>query len=186
MRFLPVFCLSFLLAACVSTQDVDRPAQVSQRLDTAAVAYVSVPPDGHFGKTVYANSGMMAANAVAKAFQAHLQNVYVASAPATIDDALQAARGAGARYLISPVILHWEEHATQWSWRSDRVRIKLTVIDTMSGNIVETAVLKGTSGAAAFFVRREPQQLLAPPLDQYVESLFPEKSGYPVGIATLR
>ena len=174
-RFLAI-CALFALSACGSTHDIDRPMQFSKRLDPSASAYVTVPQDGYHDQTVYQGSGMMTANAVVAAFQPHFSQVFEASAPQTLESAMVAAREMGASYVIAPAILHWEERAGQWSLRSDRAGIELSVIEVATGDVIETAVVKAVSGYAAYFVRRRPQQLLPAPLNQYADSLFPERT----------
>jgi Domain of unknown function (DUF4823) len=176
MKSFLIVCVLLTVSACVSTYDVDRPDQVSKRLNASTSAYVTVPPDGHYGQTLYKGSGAKAANAVAAAFRPYLRQVTEAKEPMTLEMALADAREAKADYLIAPSILHWEDRATLWSGRSDRVRIELCVIEVSTGDVVEKATIKGTSGFAAFWVRRRPEQLLPAPLKEYVASLFPQRS----------
>jgi len=176
MRKLAIFILLAGLSACVSSWDVDRPNQLSKRMDPSVTAYVSVPPDAALGKTHYRGSGLMVATAVATAFGHHMRQVDVASGPQTYDAALEAARQSGAAYLIAPDILIWEDRSGHWSGRTDWARIEISVVEVATGDVIETAVVGATSGFSAMFRDAHPQDLLKKPVRSYVDSLFPGQS----------
>jgi Domain of unknown function (DUF4823) len=172
MRILVIFSILIVLTSCADTHEVHRVSQVSQRLSADGIAYVSVPPDGRYGSTVYTGSGAMASQIVVAAFSRHMTRVEQASAPQTFVKSLEAAKQARATYLVAPAILHWEDRATEWSGRPDKVELRISVVDTASGKVIETAVVSGTSGLATFG-GDHPQDLLPEPVQQYVDSLFP-------------
>jgi hypothetical protein len=170
MRTLILIIALLGLAAC-ETYAVDRPNQISQRLAPAATAYVSVPPDGKYGKTVYAGSGAMAAQIVAAAFSRHFDHIEQASEPQTFDLALERAKEMRVAYLIAPAILHWEDRASFWSGRTDIAKLQILVIDVTTGQTIEQAVVSGTKGWPVFR-NIHPQHVLPRPVGQYVDSLF--------------
>jgi len=162
---------ALLLTGCADTHSVQRGQQLSHKLSANKLAYVSVPPDGRYGRTVYNGSGAMASQIVAAAFSRHMLRVEQASSPQTFEKSLEAAKQAKASYLIAPAILHWEDRATEWSAIPDKVELQISVIDTTTGKVIETAVVSGTSGLATFG-GDHPQDLLPEPVRQYVDSLF--------------
>jgi hypothetical protein len=170
MRALILIIALLGLAAC-GTYAVDRPPQISKRLAPSATAYVSVPPDGKYGRTVYTGSGAMAAQIVATAFARHLDHVEEASAPQTFDLALERAKELKAAYLIAPAILHWEDRARFWSGRSDKAELQIAVVDVTTGQTIEHAVVGGIKGWPVFR-NIHPQKLLPRPVGEYVDSLF--------------
>lgn len=103
-----------------------------------------------------------------------MAKVEEATAPQTRDEALAAAKEAGASYLIVPAILHWEDRATEFSGLSDRVEIEIVVIEIATGDMIERAYIKGTNGIPDL-ASTKPEQLLPIPVNRYVDSLFIQK-----------
>ena len=75
------------------------------------------------------------------------------------------------KYLVYPTILHWEDRATEWSGRSDKVEIKVVVVDVLTGNTITGSIIKGSSGLATFG-GDHPQDLLPGPVNQFVSTLY--------------
>ncbi len=144
---------------------------VQQKLSPAGSAYVSVPADGRYGKTVYEGSGRMTATIIAGAFMRRLSTVAQADGVQSYEQALAAARKTGAVYLVSPDIMHWEDRATEWSGKPDRVEVRIRIIDTMSENDIASGLISGRSGWATLG-GDHPQDLLPVPTEEYVGSLF--------------
>jgi len=87
------------------------------------------------------------------------------------EDALRFARGKNFIYLVYPTILHWEDRATEWSGKSDRVEVKIQVVDVKAGLPVETVLIKGRSGLGTLG-GDHPQDLLPEPIEGFVSSLY--------------
>jgi Domain of unknown function (DUF4823) len=166
------FVLTLLgLAACADTHSVQRINETTRKLSRTEIGYVAVPQDGRYGGTVYAGSGAMTSQIVMAAFSRHLERVTVAGSVQGFDASLAAARQAKASYLISPTILHWEDRATEWSGISDKVSVRISVVDAATGKIIDSAVVDGRSGWATLG-GDHPQDLLPEPIGQYADSLF--------------
>ena len=82
-----------------------------------------------------------------------------------------AAKASGATYLVAPEILHWEDRATEWSGKPDRVDVDIRVIAPTSGAVIASSVISGKSKWATFG-GDHPQDLLPEPVDEYVGTLF--------------
>ena len=90
---------------------------------------------------------------------------------ATLADQLAAARSGGFNYLVAPAIAHWEDRATEWSGRPDRIEIELRTLRTSDGATVALASIEGRSRWATMG-GDSPEDLLAEPISAYVEWLF--------------
>jgi hypothetical protein len=101
----------------------------------------------------------------------HLTRVEQAERPETYQRAMEAAKKIGATYLIDPSIAHWEDRATEWSGISDKVELQISIYDTATGRLIERGTVSGRSGLATLG-GDHPQDLLPPPVNQYVDSLF--------------
>lgn len=163
------------LAGCTASyqkQDLAGNGAVSTApLSSATRIYVAVPPDGAYETKVYAGSGRMTAQAIAAAFAKHGSAVTLADAPAPRDQAIAAARTAGAQFAALPVISHWEPRATEWSGRPSRMAIALSMVDVSSTVVVSNTELSGRSRIVSF-TRTSPERLLREPIQQYVDTMY--------------
>lgn len=90
---------------------------------------------------------------------------------ANFEDAIAQAQRADQDILIFPTILHWEDRATEWSMISDKVEIRVDVVQVDSGHIISSGIIKGSSGLATLG-GDHPQDLLPEPIAESVSSLF--------------
>jgi hypothetical protein len=67
--------------------------------------------------------------------------------------------------------LHWEDRATEWSGKSDRLEIQLVIFNVHTGDELANATLTGKSKWATFG-GDHPQDLLENPILEYVASLY--------------
>ncbi len=110
-------------------------------------------------------------SAVASAFSSRAQIVEMEETRNELPESLQDARARGADYYIRVEILHWEDRATEWSGLSDKVTIKLLVINSETEAIADSVTIDGKSRWATFG-GDHPQDLLEKPLQDYVSRLF--------------
>ena len=120
---------------------------------------------------MYYGSGKKLANATLFAFSAHLKNIVIGDKLEDSKQALTTANNSGYTYLIYPEIIHWEDRATEWSGKRDRVIVKVTLSDVATGETIDSGILKGTSKWGTFG-GDHPEDLLAEPLKNYASSLF--------------
>ncbi len=73
--------------------------------------------------------------------------------------------------MVTTEILHWEDRATEWSGRPDRVEVQISVYDTSTREEVASSSYSGKSKWATFG-GDHPQDLLSEPTDNYVRSLY--------------
>lgn len=170
MRAVPALAAGLLLAACAPSYTVHDLAAPQGALSHAKAVLVSMPDDARFGDIRYPGSGSYTAHAVRRAFRRHAIRVDITAGchgPACVAEPYGAPYG----YYVEPEILHWEDRATAWSRRPDRVEIKLTVYDLFTGLPVSTHVFEGESPKGTL-VSDRPRDLLAEPLARYVRGLY--------------
>ena len=172
MRLLCGIIFSTMLIGCADTHEFLRGNGGGQVvLERNASAYIAVPRDGVYGGTVYHGSGQNTAQIILAAFPKHLLQVVTAPAYEDYKKSLELVKKEGYNYLIYPVILEWEDRATEWSGIPDRVSVKITVVDANTGRVADSAIVKGRSGWATFG-GDHPQDLLPKPTGEYASSLF--------------
>lgn len=89
----------------------------------------------------------------------------------SFDEAIQYTNDNSFNYLIYPQILHWEDRATEWSGISDKVTVKINIIEANTKKTLDSATIEGTSGWATLG-GDHPQDLLKKPINDFVNSLY--------------
>jgi len=74
-------------------------------------------------------------------------------------------------YYVQPEILHWEDRATEWSGKSDRLEIQVLLYDTSSKSEIMSSSYKGKSQWLTFG-GDHPQDLLPKPTEEFVDALY--------------
>jgi hypothetical protein len=178
-HLLSLLLLAVLCSGCVHTYTA-RTISRTGPLSTNTAALVALPEDGRFEKIPYPGSGRKAALAVSKAFSKHLRSVDVTAQTDTLAKHLEQARAGKFDYLIVPTIIHWEDRATEWSGRSDRIEIEVRAVDVPSEKTLSLGSVTGKSKWATFG-GDVPEDLLPVPLGVYVDWLFsPEGTSLPL------
>jgi hypothetical protein len=160
-----------VFSGCTSTYESTSPVPFKGKLKADGSAYVALPEDGHFETIPYPGSGRKTALAISEAFSRHLKKVEVAPEVSSYDQSLEKAKNGSFDYLVVPTILHWEDRATEWSGRPDRIQIELRTVDVPTAATLGVESIKGTSKWATLG-GDVPEDLLKVPIDAYVDSLF--------------
>lgn len=171
MRTLAFVLLLWLLSSCKSTQFVRLASAAVPKLDPSATIYVAMPEDGAYGAKAYAGSGLATRDALASAFEKHAVRVCIASAHEPREVALAKASELGCKYGVLPSITQWEDRATEWSGLPDRVLVQLVLVEVDAGREIDAVSIEGKS-AWATFGGDHPEDLLAAPIGEYVDSLY--------------
>lgn len=160
--------LSLALAACVSTYTRQTVTPAQSKLAATGSVLVAVPQDGAYGDQTYPASGSATANAVRAALSRFSNNVQLATGCSELS--CLTSNSTPYDYYVVPQILHWEDRATEWSGKKDRIELKITVY-SRDGSPVASQIISGASKWFTFG-GDHPQDLLAEPINQYVQSLY--------------
>lgn len=161
-----------LLNGCADSNQIIRLNSVNNtKLDRNGAVYVSLPKDGVYENTIYHGSGMNTATIIQTAFAKRVRDVEVGHNIENFKEALASAKKAQAKYLVYVTILHWEDRATEWSGKPDRVEIKMEIINVSDGKTIGGTIIKGKSGLATFG-GDHPEDLLPKPVEEFVSSLY--------------
>ena len=115
-KWLKVITAALLLAACADTHQLVRvDDSPSIRLTSNDAIFIAVTEDGAYGAEVYRGSGQNTAQIIYSAFAKHTRSAKIGRSTHSFDEAMEAARKIGHKYLVYPTILHWEDRATEWS-----------------------------------------------------------------------
>ena len=171
MKKLALLGVLIFLVGCSSNYVVQPIETPNKSLGGTSEVYVMVPKDGQYGTTVYFGSGQMTAQAIHAALTSKVKKVYVANAVEDLEDALQNAKEMQFTYVFQPIILHWEDRATEWSGRPDQITLKYTVFDVATTEPVASTTISGTSKWATFG-GDHPQDLVPVPTQTFVNQVF--------------
>ncbi len=158
-----------MLSGCVSTYKNEAIKKSNVRLEPSKSVLIATPQNGSYDGAVYANSGSATATAVRSAFMRHTNTVDISTRCKDVS-CLQSASNGKYDYLVVPVILHWEDRATEWSGIKDKLEFKIIVYSS-SGEELSSNLIYGKSKWATFG-GDHPQDLLPEPTQLFVDSLY--------------
>lgn len=107
---------------------------------------------------------------ISSSFKRHSNQVKVTINCDSVAQCLLEAEKAGYDYLVVPEILHWEDRATEWSGKPDRVEIKISTYKVQSEVEIHSTIIAGR-GKWVTLGGDHPQDLLSEPMDNYVSTL---------------
>ncbi|WP_084684845.1 DUF4823 domain-containing protein [Methylohalobius crimeensis] len=170
IRILILTTVMMVVSGCASTYRHSELQAPVAKLDSSLGVLISVPEDGWYENTQYRNSGRMAANAVRAAFSKNARKVDIAQ-DCRDEECLDGIDAEKYGYFVKPVILHWEERATEWSGKPDRIEIQIVIYDAVTKSEVANSSYTGKSKWATFG-GDHPQDLLPEPTNEYVSNLY--------------
>lgn len=176
-RLRTVFVTALALTAALSTAckstytEKNTSNEPPPVLKSTSRIYVAIPFDASFKDNVALGSGKATAQAFQAAFLRYTRSVYLSRAPESLSEALENARRAKLDYVLYPSIQKWEDRATEWSGRRDRIGLKADLVDAATGQIAFSREIEGT-GKWMTDGGDSPKDLLDTPAEQYVNSLF--------------
>ncbi len=166
-----IFISVLIMSGCASTYkhvDLQAPAE---KLNPARGVLISIPEDGWYENTQYKNSGKMTANAVRAAFAKNAKRTDLTK-DCKGDACLNNINLNKYGYFVKPVILRWEDRATEWSGRPDQIEIQIIVFDAATRKELANSSYSGKSKWATLG-GDHPQDLLPEPTNEYVRKLYP-------------
>lgn len=143
----------------------------SPKLDLATSIGIVTPEDGVYETRIYKGSGKNTANIIIDSFSRHLNQVENIGVVSSMEEATEKAKKLNLAYIINTWILHWEDRATEWSGITDKVKVKMNLVETSSGQIIDSVLIDGKSSWFTFG-GDHPQDFLSKGINKYVSSLF--------------
>jgi hypothetical protein len=133
--------------------------------------YVAIPFDATFKKEVMQGSGKETAQAFQAAFMRYTRAVYTSKYPESVGEALEIARKGDMQYVLYPTIVRWEDRATEFSGRRDRLTVKADLIDLSTSTVVFSREIEAT-GKWMTDGGETPKDLLDQPAQQFANAVF--------------
>jgi hypothetical protein len=155
----------FCSASAFKSETLTEP---KEKLDKTGSVLVATPTDAIYGAKRYPGSGATTAAAILSAFARYNDSTEVS--PDCRDLACLQGGAKPYRYYVVPQILRWEDRATEWSGKRDKLEIKLTVFSA-DGHVLASSIISSKSKLMTFG-GDHPQDLLQKPLAGFAESLY--------------
>lgn len=162
--------LILFVTGCASTYKHRELQPVEAKLDKMKGVIISLPKAGRYGDIHYQNSGIMTAGAIKAAFSKHASKVDLVN-NCNAEICLNSIDTEIYGYYVMPKILHWEERATEWSGKSDRIEVQIVIYDAITKKELANSSYTGKSKWATFG-GDHPQDLLPDPTNEYVNGLY--------------
>ena len=168
----PLLLVAAIQAGCFSSYKIDAAGSgLHPKFSQDDRIYIVVPRDGKYGATTYSGSGVTVARVLLSAFSRFASKVQLGLRFEELESALLSARDGDSKYLVLPTILRWEDRATAWSGRRDRLQLRIDIIDVDLGSTVHSTFIEGQSGSFIWH-SPSPEDLLEEPILEYVASQY--------------
>jgi len=168
---------SFLiLVGCVAQHQETIPQKMSDNYKTdfhynlGDKFGVMLSRDGKYETIDYVGSGMIVALRIKEDLHKIFREVILIK---TIDrqKAIDDSKEQNIKYLLIPVISHWEDRATNWSGKPDIIKVQLSLYDVDLGRIVNSVLFNAESSWWTL-VNTAPQEMLDQSFEQAVLGLL--------------
>lgn len=170
-KLIPFCAAIVLLSGCASAyhMDIGQAGHVTT-IPRTAHACISIPNDGRYEDDKYQGSGKATAESVNRAFAPYIETTVLNEQGISQDQAISESKAEDCQYLFYSQILHWEDRATEWSGKPDRIALKLTTFSVSSGKSVDEMTFHARSSWWTLG-GDHPQDLLYKPLKEYAKEL---------------
>ena len=163
-----LFTAAILMNGCTASYQSEFMTPQTYMQNQASILIVT-PENGRYETIEYPSSGIDVASTLAQELGKYSSKIATIPTPVTIndigDDVLQQYN-----YVFIPQILHWEDRATGWSFRPDRIEILFEIYNNKR-ELIDAYRIKGRS-AYVVWVSKQPKSLLPRPIRTMCEDLF--------------
>lgn len=159
---------TLLMSGCTASYQSEFMTPQSYMQDQARILIVT-PEFGKFGTIDYPTSGIDVASALAQELRQYSPQIATIPNPVTIenigDEDLQKFD-----YVFIPQILHWEDRATGWSMKPDRIKVRFDIFNNQR-KLVNSYLITGRS-AYIVWISKAPNSLLRKPIRDMLKKFF--------------
>jgi len=170
LRVFLAICVMFVGAACSHKYKVDAINAPNKLIPANSHYYVMLPKDGQYGTTEYIGSSSMVVSAVEAVLTGRSGKVTKAISVESMEEALESAKLSNSDYIFRPIIVHWEDRATEWSGRPDRITMRYTILDAETGDEIASTLARASSKWGTFG-GDHPQDLVPETVEAFINSV---------------
>lgn len=163
--------MTILLTGCQTSSMTPIRTSSTSKLQENTSVYIATPANGTYGNKVYQGSGNAVVLAFERSFSPYTSFTVQGPFAATLPDILADAKLKRCTYAVQPKITHWEDRNTEWSGIRDKMSLFVRVFRVADSREIFSAEIKGKSSYFTFG-GDHPEDLLAEPVDEFVQSLY--------------
>jgi Domain of unknown function (DUF4823) len=175
LRLVAIGLAAMAGTSCGPSVSVSRPAGATGSVGGNDRVCVATAVDGRHETRVYAGSGQKVTRRTAHALREHHADVVIIGT-SDLQRLAEECRSQEGRFVVVPEILEWEDRASGWSGRPDRVEVQLTLHDVASASAVRsvsvTVQTNFWSSAFGEWGNRPPEALLSEEFDRAAVGLL--------------
>ncbi len=159
-----------IISGCTSNYDYANMPASQKSLNTDKSVLISVPENGRYTNKHYEKSGEITAKALANAVDPYASSVVITDS-CHGSSCLTSANSQKYTYYMEPKIMHWEDRATEWSMRLDRIQIGVKVYNLATKKELDSSEFVASSKLMSWG-GDHPEDLLDEPFREYTKSLY--------------
>ncbi|MFS1429804.1 DUF4823 domain-containing protein [Vibrio splendidus] len=160
------------LAGCADSHNLNVSSnEVVNKIPKTSSVYIALSLDGSYGNKNYRGSGALLSSVIKSSLLTKMNDISVASRTESLQQSISYAKRNHYDYVFYPTIMHWEDRATEWSAKADKVEVKIVTWDVRRNMELSSVIIDSTSGLATLG-GDHPQDLLPKPVGAYVDNLF--------------
>lgn len=164
--------LMMVLLACGGVRINRSMADPSFRMPRDSPIYVTLARDGEYGGILQPGSGRAVSRALSEVLSYHNPRVSLAEGAEGAAEALESANALGAAFIVAPEVVSWENRATNWSGKPDRVQLLIRVLRVPGGRPLDATTIRIEGPSVVDLGANGPGALLHGALADYAEQLF--------------
>lgn len=163
-----LIAVMLLFVGCTTSFSVNQERNDNERLKKGANIAITTPEDGYYYSTTYFGSGI----AVSRIIKDRIRNYSTSCEilPQKNISNLSKDELSAYDYIIVPTIYHWEDRATAWSAKPDRIEVGIRIYNS-NCELISDSVLTGRS-AILTFAFDEPSIVFDRAFAEFVQTLF--------------
>ena len=161
----------FFVVGCSNSYNYKFLKEPPSKLRKEVGVFLIIPKDGWYGNKTYNNSGKMTSQALKNEFLNYTSSVHISSECKEINECLKIIPEKKYNYLVLPEIMHWEDRATEWSGKPDKIKIHILIYNIYSKEEICSAMVESKSGLGTFG-GDHPQDLLPKSFKLFMNSLY--------------
>ena len=163
-----LIAIMLLFVGCTTSFSVNQERNDNEGLKKGANIAITTPEDGYYYSTTYYGSGLSVSRIIKDNIRQYTNSCEIVSQKNINDFSSEELNSFD--YIIVPTIFHWEDRATAWSAKPDRIEVGIKIYNS-NCELISDSVLTGRS-AILTFAFDEPSIVFDRAFTEFVQTLF--------------
>ena len=168
-KLILLFIPQLFFTSCLSTYRYNYDNPQNEPLISNKKIAISVSQDGYYGDDVYKGSGLEVSNAIKEELNKYSHKTLILRKKQSLND-FSITELSEYDYIIIPQILHWEDRATAWSGKPDKIEVYIDIYNSQK-QLLKSGSFYGES-AKSTLLSNDPSVLIQKPIKIFFETVF--------------